>query len=288
MTEKILIKRIRKAQTQSGKTVAHLFSNSIQRYPELVLFELADLLTVGIQPETLTPDDQPARFWAHFEVSEKTNSKGNPYRNVLYLEPAQTQAAQNAETDDLLTELKAIRAQLDAIHAILTDHQLQPAPAIGAQDPHVEHAREIEKAGTALLAPDPEKLHKQADEETDYAPTPNHDALTKFYDLAAQASTDTNMPLTDATAILDAVAGDHGFELALQCLQAEMQRPRDKKYQHRQQIIARIKELAAEPLVTNGLVENPLTPGWQWIKSRDELIDLGRALRAALDDNAPN
>jgi hypothetical protein len=55
-------------------------------------------------------------FWAIYELSDKVNKAGNPYKDVIALEaidkPATTTSADNSA---LLAELRAIRALLTAI-----------------------------------------------------------------------------------------------------------------------------------------------------------------------------
>jgi hypothetical protein len=124
MTERYLITRIKKGQTETGKTVIELYSKKLQ-YPVLRLFELDDLHAVGIDHNGLDGTETHCRFWAYYETSNKTNSRGNPYQDVLYLEPIGPVAA-TAQADDgdldpnLVAEaLEALTGEVRAIKALL-------------------------------------------------------------------------------------------------------------------------------------------------------------------------
>lgn len=114
MTEKLRITRVRRGRTKSGKVVAELrTANTRLEYPELRLFDLAALQAVGIDPNQLTDEDTYCQFWANYELSEKTTSKGTPYRDIVSLEaidaPATTTSTDNSA---LLGELRAMKALL--------------------------------------------------------------------------------------------------------------------------------------------------------------------------------
>jgi hypothetical protein len=87
------------------------------KWPDLRLFDLADLLDVGIRPEELQLHaETPCRFWAHYELSEKLNAAGNPYKDVIALEPVDKPATTTStDTSPILAELRAIRALLQTV-----------------------------------------------------------------------------------------------------------------------------------------------------------------------------
>jgi hypothetical protein len=104
------------------------------KWPDLRLFDLADLLDVGIHPEDLQLHaETPCRFWAHYELSEKLNSAGNPYKDVIALEPVDKPATTTStDTSPILAELRAIRALLQTVAEALDvplPHEEQPEPA---------------------------------------------------------------------------------------------------------------------------------------------------------------
>ena len=60
------------------------------RYESAKLFDTADLLGVGIDPQEVPVGDlHPVRFFAVWHDSDKTNAKGNPYRDVDFIESAE-------------------------------------------------------------------------------------------------------------------------------------------------------------------------------------------------------
>ena len=72
---------------------ADLYAKGHQ-WPDLKLFELSDLLEVGIDPGGLEIGEEvPCRFWAHYALSDKRNRAGNPYKDVLALEPVDSSAS---------------------------------------------------------------------------------------------------------------------------------------------------------------------------------------------------
>jgi hypothetical protein len=122
--QRYLITRVKKGQTETGKAIVELYSKKLQ-YPVLRLFELDDLHAVGIDHNGLDGTETHCRFWAYYETSNKTNSRGNPYQDVLYLEPIGPVAA-TAQADDgdldpnLVAEaLEALTGEVRAIKALL-------------------------------------------------------------------------------------------------------------------------------------------------------------------------
>lgn len=80
--QRMLIAKIKRTDA----THADLFGRG-HKYPDLKLFELADLLAVGISPDELpTGIEVPCRFFAVYTLSAKTNKQGNPYKDVVRLE----------------------------------------------------------------------------------------------------------------------------------------------------------------------------------------------------------
>ncbi len=80
--QRMLIAKIKRTDA----THADLFGRG-HKYPDLKLFELADLLAVGISPDELpTGIEVPCRFFAVYTLSTKTNKQGNPYKDVVRLE----------------------------------------------------------------------------------------------------------------------------------------------------------------------------------------------------------
>jgi hypothetical protein len=74
---------------RTDQTRADLYGRG-HKYPDLKLFDLADLATVGIDPEGLPiGQEEPCRFFAVYTLSEKLNKAGNPYKDIQRLEKAE-------------------------------------------------------------------------------------------------------------------------------------------------------------------------------------------------------
>ena len=111
MTERMLITKL----VRQGDR-ADLYAKGHQ-YRDLVLFDLSDLADVGIDYANLeTGAEVPCRFWATYELSDKLNKAGNPYKDVIALERIDTPAT-TTSTDNsaLLAELRQIRKLLHTI-----------------------------------------------------------------------------------------------------------------------------------------------------------------------------
>ena len=114
MAERMLITKL--VRTEQAR--ADLYAKGHQ-WPDLKLFDVSDLLDVGIDPNGLQIGQEvPCRFWAIYELSEKLNKAGNPYKDVIALEPMDGPAtATSTDTSALLAELRAIRQLLETIAA---------------------------------------------------------------------------------------------------------------------------------------------------------------------------
>lgn len=127
MAERMLITKV----VRTNGTRADLYARGHQ-YKDLTLFDLSDLIEVGIDPNTLEVGAEvPCRFWAHYTLSDKLNKAGNPYKDVVALE-LMDKPATSTSTDSsaLLAELRAIRGLL----RVLVDAQGLQAPT-GDGDP---------------------------------------------------------------------------------------------------------------------------------------------------------
>lgn len=129
MAERMLITKL----VRTNGTRADLYAKG-HRWPDLKLFDLSDLLAVEIDPTDLEMGQEvPCRFWALWELSDKTNQAGNRYKDVLALEPMDKPATSTStDTMALLAELRAIRSMLEII--------------AGSQGQQVSGAREFDQA----------------------------------------------------------------------------------------------------------------------------------------------
>ena len=74
---------------RTDQTRADLYGRG-HKYPDLKLFDLAELVVVGIEPEALpVGQEKPCRFFAVYTLSEKLNQAGNPYKDIQRLEKAE-------------------------------------------------------------------------------------------------------------------------------------------------------------------------------------------------------
>jgi hypothetical protein len=109
----MLITKIRRTDT----TRAELYG-ARHRYPDLRLFDLSDLSALGLDLAALPiGQETPVRFWAIYELSDKTNKAGNPYKDVIALEPMDKPATVTSTAvgdPAILSELRRIVALLEA------------------------------------------------------------------------------------------------------------------------------------------------------------------------------
>jgi len=91
------------------------------RYKDLTLFDASDLADFGIDYAALQPGQEtPCRFWALWEASDKLNQKGNPYKDVVALEPIDKPATTTSvDNSAVLAELRAIHTELQRVNGLL-------------------------------------------------------------------------------------------------------------------------------------------------------------------------
>ena len=124
MTERILITKLVRHGDRTD-----LYGRGHQ-WKDLTLFDLSDLVDVGIDYRVLPEgEDTPCRFWAHYSLSEKLNKAGNPYKDVVALEPIDKPAtATSTDTTALLQELREIRHLLEGVAQVLGAQGGLPLP----------------------------------------------------------------------------------------------------------------------------------------------------------------
>ena len=112
MSERMMVTKLK--ITADGR--AELIGRG-HRYKDFILFDVSDLADVGIDFKSLPAGKEiPCRFWVHYELSEKLNKAGNPYKDVVALEAIDRPATSTStDTSALLQELRAIRQLLEQL-----------------------------------------------------------------------------------------------------------------------------------------------------------------------------
>jgi hypothetical protein len=140
-TDRTMISRTEFATTKAGRPVAQLFSSDTRlQFPVMVVFDLAMLADVDIDPQSEKGTVIHKRYWATYTVSEKQTSRGNPYRDVTSLEPISTVQPEPGNIvpllQEILDELTQIRLRLENTDLPAAEHtQSQPAAVAEPQAP---------------------------------------------------------------------------------------------------------------------------------------------------------
>lgn len=147
--ERILITKVKR----TGPTQADLYG-ARHKFPDLKCFDLAELAAVGVDYEALqVGEETPARFWATYELSDKLNKAGNPYKDLVALERVDTPATTTStDTGAIVAELRAIRALLQVLAeaqglTVATPSEPEPEP-----DPDLDAA--FPRFGDGSAVPD--------------------------------------------------------------------------------------------------------------------------------------
>lgn len=260
MTEKMLITKL----VRNGDR-ADLYGKG-HRYRDMILFDLSDLADVGIDYASLQDGiETPCRFWALYELGEKVNGAGNPYKDIVGLEPAAsaqdpTPPPHPLDPAPILDALATLTGEVRAIKALLI-RVAHPAPGED-QPPDAGNLAAAFFGGAVADA----------------------DGRARFYDLVAVGLGDGTLHQDDVDAVLTEL-NMLGWPGAVDCLQLEMDRRRNsepKEMSYRQAVIARLLELHKAPPVATGKVTADLEPGWRWLTSTEDLIEAGKALKEAL------
>ena len=141
--DKMLITKIKR----TDETRADLFGKG-HKWPDLKLFDIGELLAVGIAPDDLPIGvEKPCRFLAHYTLSEKLNAGGNPYKDVSHLEPIDNgnrTTAPPAMNDAMLAAiLKELQTQTELLQALVGTVAGSPErPEPGPQEPPPEEEPE--------------------------------------------------------------------------------------------------------------------------------------------------
>ena len=180
VAERILIVKVKR----TSQTQAELYG-ARHKFADLRLFDLAELAAVGLDPTGLViGQETPARFWAVYELSDKANKAGNPYKDIVALEPMGTPATTtSAAVSDpaILGELRAIRALLTAIAEAqgltVPTHQEQEQAEENGREQAESLAAVFPKFGDGTAVPDAALDYYQAHVKAEGREPANLDAL---------------------------------------------------------------------------------------------------------------
>jgi len=114
--KRMLIVKIQRSHTETGgKPVCELWSDNPRlKFPELRLFDLSKLLTIGVDPNALDEGKSHfCRFWVIYVESDRQTQHGTAYRDVVRLEPALPE--EGDEVTELLREQVAILARIEEL-----------------------------------------------------------------------------------------------------------------------------------------------------------------------------
>ena len=156
--EKMLITKIRR----TDETRADLYGKG-HKWPDLKLFDIGELLAVGITPEDLPIGvEKPCRFLAHYTLSDKINEAGNPYKDVSHLEPIENGNGTTAPAPmndamlaAILRELQTQTKLLQALAGIVAG-----PPEQNPDDAYIEQA-ERQDAERPVLWTDDDKPYRE-------------------------------------------------------------------------------------------------------------------------------
>jgi hypothetical protein len=224
----MLITKVELGETETGKPVVEMYGNNGRlKYPELRLFELSELSVVGVDPNSLDDGEvRYARFWAYYTESDKLNQHGNPYRDVVRLEPLESvpigpTAFDGEMNSAILAEVQAIKQQIGelcrmfelAFFAGSLERPLQAAEPEAIPEPPPE----FEEPEATSPAPEP---------ETDRATPPPLDegqAKRQFSRLAGPAIRDGKIDASAVNELTSAIsAGATNWRDALQQLREKV------------------------------------------------------------------
>ncbi len=129
--QRMLITKI----VRKNETRADLIGRG-RRFPEIYVFDISSLSDAGIDYASLPVGvETPCRLWALYTESDKLNKAGQPYRDLIAVEPFRPNGhAQDTASDldltDILSELRAIRILLEQVvgqKAIIPDADDEPS-----------------------------------------------------------------------------------------------------------------------------------------------------------------
>jgi hypothetical protein len=191
MAERILITKL----VRTEQTRADLYARGHQ-WPDLKLFDLSDLIEIGLDPNALPIGQEvPCRFWAIYELSDKLNKAGNPYKDVIALErtdgPATTTST---DTSALLVELRAIRNLLETIaQAQRQQASLAPVPPGSAEEdahgPGVQDTHLLRYGDGSTLGDNPHEQEAYDDYLQAEGKAPGNVAVLRQWVLAGKGGT---------------------------------------------------------------------------------------------------
>lgn len=227
MTQKEVQRMLITQIERTTETRADLIGKG-HRFPDIYLFDISELTTVGITDYAEMPIGQrvPCRFWAHYTLSEKRNKSDNPYKDLAYLEPLESQAQPPApvavDLAPLLVELRAIRVLLERM--VTDGAQADADPPLEAQPPvtiaqHPEAPRGTPADNGAPINDNDPHLYPTDDEPAadPHRETDKQADMREFYNLAGPAIRDETLHAEDINQLVRS-ANLSGWDGALKAL----------------------------------------------------------------------
>jgi len=128
-TKKLLITKIKRADASR----ADLFAKG-HKFRDIICFDISELVDAGVDYQNLPVGQEvPCRFWAYYQESENKTANGNPYLDLVAVEPFGEQPAKGGvdlDQERLFTALRVIYQELVAIRQHLVgEPAVKPAPA---------------------------------------------------------------------------------------------------------------------------------------------------------------
>jgi len=189
--------------TESGKPVVEMWSADARlKYPELRLFDLSELMSIGLDPNSMEEgEERIVRCWATYVESDKQNQRGNPYKDVQFLEPIEGPSmaapAPSLDTDAIIEELRAIRELLELA---LFNGQIQAPARPSSPDRYTlnhpgQYTAPPDTPQTAIDEEPPEEEsgnlgHHEQPESSVTPPLSDEEARREFYKAAGPAIQD--------------------------------------------------------------------------------------------------
>lgn len=171
--EKMLITKL--VRTDADK--ADLYGRG-HRFTDIKVFDLSDIApAVPDYADLPIGEAVPCRFWAHYELSEKLNQAGNPYKDLVQVEPLEPPVAAAADDSrEIMEELAILRGMIVEMEEAFTTALVNATRAMADYVAALEHVRGTGKpipvsvVANADAAPESGNGEGEQDELDDFFP----------------------------------------------------------------------------------------------------------------------